>query len=326
MKKLWLSLLTGAVLVGASPVEAAKAPLHEYAEIFTGEAAITKKLYEGFPGATIEVTRMERFATTIIVHIDRATFLAADKSKLPEEDVALISLVLASTNASSRVALEIASTIAGNTHTMNVAVIRDGAVMHKGEPTITTLQRYQGIINPLFTDIAKNANADAIRRLARLGIITGTTQLFNPNDAITRSQFTAMLHRTVPNTEPFEANPFIDINKHWAKDDIVTMYSFGVVKGLNKFNPGDAITRAQAAVMIARYIDMLGIDVSKVARTSPFTDLTKLQLENRNAIGLMYNLGIIRGTSATTYNPAGQLTRAQMAKILDGILHLEVDM
>ncbi|HEY9571300.1 MAG TPA: hypothetical protein VIR26_09895, partial [Metalysinibacillus sp.] len=168
MKKLWLSLLTGAVLVSASPAEATNAPLYEYAEVFTGEAAITKKLYHNFPGATIEVTRMERFATTIIVHIDRAAFLAADKSKLPEEDVALISLVLASTNASSRVALEIASTISGNTHTMNVAVIRDGAVMHKGEPTITTLQRYQGVINPLFTDIAKNANADAIRRLARL--------------------------------------------------------------------------------------------------------------------------------------------------------------
>ena len=62
MKKIWLSLVTGALLLSTAPqAQAAEYPLHEYAEIFTGEVAMTKKLYQDFPGATIEVTRFERF-------------------------------------------------------------------------------------------------------------------------------------------------------------------------------------------------------------------------------------------------------------------------
>ncbi|HJH11914.1 MAG TPA: S-layer homology domain-containing protein [Metalysinibacillus jejuensis] len=324
MKKLWLSLLAGTLFMTAPSAQAAS-PLHEYAEVFTGEVAILKDTYRDFPGAKIEVPRFERFASTTLVHIDRGQFLAADKTGLPEEDVALISLVLASTNPSTKITLEITTTIEGNTQTMDVAVIRDGTVMHKGEPTVTPLKRYSGVINPSFTDISHHPNAPAIYRLARLGIVTSTKNQFNPGDPITRAQFAAMLYRTIPNTAPFKDNPFTDITTHWAKDDIVTMYAFDVVKGLTKFNPGNAITRAQAAVMIARYLDMLGIDLTQIPRTSPFEDVVKLHSENQEAIGLMYQLGIINGTSPTTFNPGGQLTRAQMAKILDGILYLPID-
>lgn len=325
MKKIWLSLVTGALLLSTAPqAQAAEYPLHEYAEIFTGEVAMTKKLYQDFPGATIEVTRFERFATTLVVHINREAFLAADKSMLPEEEVALISLVLASTNPASHIALEITATIRDNEHTLGVAIIKDGTIMHKGEPTITPLKRYQRVINPAFTDIEHHANEAAIYRLARLGIVTGANQLFNPGDPISRAQFAVMLHRTIPNTDAFEHNPFSDLNQHWAQENIVTMYAFGIVKGLTTFNPGQDITRAQAAIMLARYITVLGIDVSSFDTSAPFEDITKLDGEAQQAIGLMYHLGIINGVNDTTFNPRGKLTRAQMAKILDGILHLPI--
>lgn len=325
MKRWMQGALLGAGLVFFSTqTDASAMTLHERAEVFTGETIAIPTLFGAIPGVTVEIAMNDRFKQHIIVHIDRALFKSTSHEGLPEEEVALIALVLASTPEHAKVALEFESYIVQNEHIFKTILVVD-QTKHISDEERTELARYKRIVNPQFTDIEALESREAILRLARLGIVTGTTsQTFTPNAPITRAQFSAMLRRTIPNTEPFLHSPFTDLETAWTKEDIVTLYSFGIVKGLPVFNPGNSITRSQSAVMIKRYLQALDLDISTIATTSPFIDIKDLALENQEAIGLMYQLGIIKGKSPEHFDPHGKLTRAQMAKILDGILQLSI--
>ena len=49
---------------------------------------------------------------------------------------------------------------------------------------------------------------------------------------------------------------------------------------------------------------------------APFKDMTGYDDETQVAITFLYDIGVVQGTSATTFAPQGSLTRAQMAKII----------
>ena len=56
-------------------------------------------------------------------------------------------------------------------------------------------------------------------------------------------------------------NPFIDIDGHWAKNDILATTEFGLwaVPADKKFNPEGTMTRAQAAALLNRLIQKAGL-------------------------------------------------------------------
>ena len=153
------------------------------------------------------------------------------------------------------------------------------------------------------------------------GLMNGTTSTtFNPTGNTLRGQMTAILYRYAGSPGVNGLLPYSDVDASayyataavWAKDNSIL-----VSERLNAstLNPGDAIGRAEFCAMVYNFAKFSGVDTSVSGSTS-FTDISGLSGEMQNAILWANKNGIVNGTSATTFNPNGSLTRAAATAML----------
>lgn len=130
------------------------------------------------------------------------------------------------------------------------------AVLYRmaGSPDVT------GQTEP-FADVPDSFWAhDAIVWAYNTGVVKGMSEtLFAPVQAVSRAQFVTMLYRYADSPDVTgQTEPFIDVanDTHWAHDAIVWAYHNGVVTGMtaHTFVPAGAVTRAQLAVLTARFL------------------------------------------------------------------------
>lgn len=177
-----------------------------------------------------------------------------------------------------------------------------------------------------FTDIKGHYAENAIIGLYQLGIVQGTSATkFSPERTLTRGEFSAMLSRTIQVDEAeiakIDFNKFSDLKGHWAADDVKVLYLLGIVGGTSDktFSPNAVITREQAAAMLARYFDALGLNPN-VGTTINFKDANKVSAYAKEGVGLLTNMGVVSGKPGNVFDPKGALNRGQMAKILYGVI------
>lgn len=106
---------------------------------------------------------------------------------------------------------------------------------------------------------------------------------------------------------------------HWAKDEIDFLFNQKVIKGHDDgtFQPREAVTRAQAAMMI---VNALQLDTEN--RTDPhFTDVTT-DFYAYDAIATVADEGIMLG-DGNSFSPNTPMPRAQMAAVIDRAFELE---
>ncbi len=118
-----------------------------------------------------------------------------------------------------------------------------------------------------FEDVKSGAWYKApVEIAASLGIVTGYDGKFDPNGLITREQMATMIVRALKYVEPngnyvAEHQSFADQEQisEWAKEAVAISASKELVKGLGNglFGPQEKATRAQAAVIIYRMLDLL---------------------------------------------------------------------
>lgn len=109
---------------------------------------------------------------------------------------------------------------------------------------------------------------------------------------------------------------------YWAINEISKAVENGWINGYidGTFKPESNLTRAHAAVLISRALGKTG----KAVTTNPYPDVKKTHPYAREIV-LMRELGIMQGdTSSGKFNPNANLTRAQMAAVLDRAYELEV--
>lgn len=179
--------------------------------------------------------------------------------------------------------------------------------------------QFGGKKNP-FTDIQKLANYGAIVSLYSNGIFK-ENEKFNPYNTTTRYQFSLMLFRALDLEVPATTN-FKDIANldEEALSAIKALNNIGVINGVNKetFAPYNKITRAQTAKMIYRLLVQSGYEPAAGAKM-PFGDVPSNDKELNEAAAQLNALGIMTGSKGKL-NPGGQLTRDQMAKVLNNTL------
>lgn len=117
-------------------------------------------------------------------------------------------------------------------------------------------------------------------------------------------------------TYTFQKALFPDIAGYWAEPEITFLAQNKVITGYSNglFGPTDKVTRAQTAKMVA--------DQLKLASVKPNFQDVPSSLYAYGQIGALEKAGIIQGTSATTFSPDSNLTRAQAAAILVKAYHL----
>ena len=168
-----------------------------------------------------------------------------------------------------------------------------------------------------FSDVpASSWAADAIGRCVELGFFQGETATrFGMGHEMKRSAFAVVLCRffgweTAAPTQATYRDVPVDT---WYAGAVEAAYAHGALTAqTDSFRPDDPITREELAVMLVRALGYGTIAGLVQDLPMPFEDVTT----NVGYITMAYDLGLVSGTSATTFSPDKTATREQVAVIL----------
>ncbi|MBU5626556.1 S-layer homology domain-containing protein [Oscillibacter sp. MSJ-2] len=172
-----------------------------------------------------------------------------------------------------------------------------------------------------FTDVPENAwYLDGVEYAYENGLLKGTTDTtFSPNATLTRGMLVTILYRMAGSPAVTGQCPFADVAKgSYCEDAVTWAVANGVVNGFTAttFAPNQNVTREQMAAILYRYAELKGYDVSTAADLSAFTDAGSIAAYAVPAVKWANAAGLVQGTTATTINPKGNATRAQVSMIL----------
>ena len=122
-----------------------------------------------------------------------------------------------------------------------------------------------------------------------------------------------------------ESAGFEDVPANHANaGDIDCIAYYGITRGTsaNTYSPSMSVTREHMALFLTRLAGLVGIEVTSTPMDAGFADTGELSAESQTAINQLADLGITRGTSATTYSPADSVTRGQMALFIARLMNL----
>lgn len=154
------------------------------------------------------------------------------------------------------------------------------------------------------------------------GLMTGLNEeYFGPSQTLARAQFAVILYRMNNSPAVTYTAKFPDVAEGiWYTDAILWASGTGVVTGYTStgmFGPGDNINREQMAVMMYRYANYMGYDVSEKADFSKFKDASKVSAYAQEAMSWAVGIGIITGKdNGTAIDPQGNANRAECATII----------
>jgi uncharacterized repeat protein (TIGR02543 family) len=180
-----------------------------------------------------------------------------------------------------------------------------------------------------FADVANHwAKADINDMGSRLIVSGISTDKFKPDQDITRAEFAAILVRGLGlglDTGPLT---FKDVEpSDWFSSAIRTAHSYSLISGFEDgtFHPDAKITREQAMVMIARAMELTGLN-SKLAVYDadvilrPYTDGDQASGWARIRMAEVLQAGIVAGRSNSQLSPRAFITRAEVAAIVKRLL------
>lgn len=140
------------------------------------------------------------------------------------------------------------------------------AVVSSNE-TYTGVSQWQFAIGVIpFTDVKSNdASYNAIKALYEKGIMIGTSSTqFSPNSPVTRATAITTLGRLL-DIEQTETSSFNDVVKNsWYSGYVGWAVENGLVigDGNGNFMPNDNLTAEQMKLIISRYVELSGLDIS----------------------------------------------------------------
>ena len=194
-----------------------------------------------------------------------------------------------------------------------------------------------------FKDLADNSKPDgrhwawdSIDHVVKYGLFNGTSATtFAPQNPMTRAQFVVVVtrlenaSRTASNKLNVERVPtetrFTDVpTDMWCAGAVAWAEANGIVEGYsdNTFRPNQAISRAQIAAFVYRYVNNYKKYNLKSVTPEPaqFTDFALASEVFHTAINYCRTHGLINGYSDHTLRPNISVTRAQVAAILSRII------
>ena len=161
---------------------------------------------------------------------------------------------------------------------------------------------------------------DYVEYVYENGIMDGVDSgVFSPNTATTRGMVVTILYRLAGEPTVRGGNVFADVAENtWYTDPVAWASNAGIVNGTSAttFSPDAPVTREQFAAMLYRYMDYTGEDVSASASMSRYADASSVSPYAEGAMSWAVAEGIINGRTATTLEPAGNCTRAEVAAMI----------
>ena len=167
-----------------------------------------------------------------------------------------------------------------------------------------------------FVDVpAGSYYEDAVDWAVENGITQGTDDThFSPDGICTRAQAVTFLWRTAGSPEPKTSTmPFTDVNAgSYCYDAVLWAVENGITKGTSDttFSPDATCSRAQIVTFLWR-----SQKSPAVGSLNPFTDVSA-NAYYTDAVLWAVEENITKGTTATTFSPDADCTRAQIVTLL----------
>lgn len=175
-----------------------------------------------------------------------------------------------------------------------------------------------------FTDVTNHWAYSAIKRVYTRGWMVGMDEkTFAPDQQLSRAMLAVILYAMAGEPAVTGESPFTDVPAGcWYTDAIVWAAQNGIVCGFGDgtFRPNEAVTRAQAAVMLYGYAAFTGADVTARADLSAYSDAGQIPAWAMDAMQWANARRLIVGRDSSHLVPDGKTTRAEMAAILSAYI------
>jgi hypothetical protein len=193
-----------------------------------------------------------------------------------------------------------------------------------------TNSTYSVIWNPVeFSDVASHWAKDAVNDMGSRLVISGIgNNMFVPDRDITRAEFAAIIVRALGLKPGIGDNLFTDVSSTaWYSDYIKTAVEYKLISGYGdgRFGPSDKLTREQAMAIISRAMNITGLKAEFAGGEAEkllagFTDAAKAADYARNSIAACLKAGIVSGRGGRLIAPKDNITRAEVAAIVQRLL------
>ncbi|MDT0125357.1 S-layer homology domain-containing protein [Paenibacillus sp. RRE4] len=226
--------------------------------------------------------------------------------------------------------------------TTGIVTDPDGSVRHV--PTKVTLENgkyfahinsltnslYSVVWHPLtFKDVESHWAKDAVNDMGSRLIVNGSgSDLYNPDADMTRAEFAAIMMRGL-GLKPIEGNsPFADVKaSDWYHSAVLTAYDYKLIDGFEDgtFRPQEKISREQAMVILSKAMAITGLadklaDKGNNELLTPYTDASLVADWAKVGVAASLEAGIVSGRGAEQLAPKANITRAEVAAIVQRLL------
>lgn len=171
-----------------------------------------------------------------------------------------------------------------------------------------------------FADVPASAwYCDAVEYVYENGLMSGVSGgRFAPNDTLTRAMLVQTLYAMEGRPAAASAG-FADVaSGDWYASAVNWAAANGVVSGVSEtgFGPNNALTREQLALILYRFAQYKGYDVTGTSDLTAYADGSSVSGWAAEAMSWAVNAGLISGVGGNQIAPTGTATRAQVAQIL----------
>lgn len=171
-----------------------------------------------------------------------------------------------------------------------------------------------------FADVPASAwYCDAVEYVYENGLMSGVSGgRFAPNDTLTRAMLVQTLYAMEGRPAAASAG-FADVaSGDWYASAVNWAAANGVVSGVSEtgFGPNNALTREQLALILYRFAQYKGYDVTGTSDLAAYADGSSVSGWAAEAMGWAVDAGLISGVGGNQIAPTGTASRAQVAQIL----------
>lgn len=206
----------------------------------------------------------------------------------------------------ARSATRFTFTMPGGKVTVEASFIREGGQTQTPQTT--------------FADVPASAwYCDAVEYVYENGLMSGVSSgWFAPNDTLTRAMLVQTLYAMEGRPAAASAG-FADVaSGDWYASAVNWAAANGVVSGVSEtgFGPNNALTREQLALILYRFAQYKGYDVTGTSDLAAYADGSSVSGWAAEAMSWAVDAGLISGVGGNQIAPTGTATRAQVAQIL----------
>lgn len=149
---------------------------------------------------------------------------------------------------------------------------------------------------------------------------SSSTGFYEPDRKVTRAEFMRYINRAFHFTEKATIT-YADVpEKSWYYETVQIAARHGYISGVSsdKIDPQGVVDREQAATIIGRLLKLQPENIT--ADMLPFSDKQEIDNWSAGYIKAAADKGIISGYNDNSFQPKKAITRAEVAKILYGVM------